>query len=96
MCQCTVRPKDTEMLEFGAEKDLLQGLARRQCLMPPNPKFPERVQQSIFKGQVREEGVTGYVSNSCPILWLVDTKETGQWHGANMINNQGPGLMSLK
>ena len=54
--QHTVRPSNTEMLEFGTENScLLQGHARRtdgSC--PQTPELPKGFQQSIFKGQVRE------------------------------------------
>ena len=49
-------PNMTETLEFGAEKRLLQGHMRRKSgSCPPNPELPKEFQQSIFKGQVREE-----------------------------------------
>ena len=47
--------KQTKTSEFGVEKGLLQGAARRMggsC--PKNSKLPRRFQESIFKGQVKE------------------------------------------
>ena len=57
--QRTVRPNNTKTAEYGAEKGLLQGHARRRggggvAHAPKNPKLPKGFQQSIFKGQVRE------------------------------------------
>ena len=47
--------KHTKTSEFGAEKGLLQGHARR-CVAHAlkSPEFPEGFQQSIVKGKVRE------------------------------------------
>ena len=54
--------KQTKMSEFGAEKGLLQGHARKQVTQAPKaPEVPKGFWQSIFKGQVREGGVAGYV-----------------------------------
>lgn len=47
-------PTISKTLAFRAEKDLLQGHTRRQeahASHPPNPKFLEGFQQSIFKGK---------------------------------------------
>ena len=76
-----VRPPDsTEMLEFGAERGLLQSRARRWAAYPlQNPELPEGFQQSIFKGQMRG-AVTGYVIPSFPVLSLVDVEVTGPCH----------------
>ena len=53
--QMLSKAKQTKMMEFGAEKGLLQGQARRiGGLCPKNPKLPKGFQQSIFKDQVRE------------------------------------------
>ena len=50
-------------LEFGAEKGLLQGQARRWVAhAPENPKVSEGFQQSTSKGKVRE-GVRLVVTN---------------------------------
>ena len=47
--------KQTETLEFGAEKSLLQGHARRwEVYALKSPELPERFWQSTFKSQVRE------------------------------------------
>ena len=55
MCPTHSEAKHTETLEFGAEKGLLQGHARRRLAhAPQNPELSEGFQQSIFKGQVRE------------------------------------------
>ena len=51
----TVRPNKLKPREFGAEKDLLQGNARRWAAHAfKNPELPEGFQQSIFKSQVLE------------------------------------------
>ena len=45
------------MSEFGAEKGLLQGHARRQVAHAlKNPKLPKGFWQSTFKSQVGREG----------------------------------------
>ena len=64
----------TKTLEFGAEKCILLGRARRaggSCSKILNSPNSQGVQQSIFKGQVREWGVTGCVISSGTVLWLV-------------------------
>ena len=49
--------KHTKMSEFGAEKGLFQGSARRRVAYTlKRPELPEGFWQSIFKSQVREEG----------------------------------------
>ena len=48
--------KQTEMSEFGAEKGLLQGHARRQVAHALKTGNSGGFQQSIFKSQVREGG----------------------------------------
>ena len=72
-----VRPNNTETLEFWAEKLIAGPSKENGWLVPPNPKLPQGFQQSIFKGQVREGEVTGYVMSSCTILWLVGVEVTG-------------------
>ena len=53
--QCTVKPNNTKTSEFGVEKGLLQGCARRQVALAPwNPELLKGFQQSILKGKVRE------------------------------------------
>ena len=37
VCLTHSEAKQTDMLEFGAEGDLLQGHARRWCLVPKKP-----------------------------------------------------------
>ena len=47
--------KHTKTSEFGAEKGLLQGHARRRVAHAlKSPELPEGFWQSIFKSQVRE------------------------------------------
>ena len=54
-CLMPGEAKQTEILEFGAEKDLLQGHARRWvAFASKNPEVPESFQQSVFKNKVRE------------------------------------------
>ena len=51
--------KQTEILEFGAEKGLLQGHARRRVAPAlKSPELPKGFQQSTFQSQV-EEGAHG-------------------------------------
>ena len=51
--------KQTEILEFGAEKGLLQGHARRRVAPAlKSPELPKGFQQSTFQSQV-EEGARG-------------------------------------
>ena len=56
--QGTVRPNSPEMLEFGAEKCLVQGHARRVAQWVAHarksPELPEGFQQGIFKGNMRQ------------------------------------------
>ena len=68
--RCTVRPSNTKTSEFGAEKALLQGHARRRVAHAlKSPELPESFQQSPFLGKVREGvvscckllGVTSFV-----------------------------------
>ena len=55
-----MKAKQTETVEFGAEKGLLQGHARIQVAhAQKTPQLPEGVQQSIFKGQVDGGGSQG-------------------------------------
>ena len=55
MCPMHSEAKQTETSEFGAEKGLLQGHARRTGgLYPKNPELPKEFQQSIFKDNVRD------------------------------------------
>lgn len=56
MCQGTVRLNNTKTLEFGVEKGLLQGYARRQeaHALKKTPKFLKDFQQSPLIGKVRE------------------------------------------
>ena len=56
-------------------------------LMPLNPELPRWFQQSIFKGQVREGEVTGYVISLCTILWWVDVEVT-QWVTLSVLRCQ--------
>ena len=56
MCLMQSEAKQSETLVFGEDKSLLQGHARRtSSLCSETPKLLEVFQQSIFKGQVREE-----------------------------------------
>lgn len=75
--------RQTEM-EFGAEQDLLQGQARElgvceggKALCSKYPELPEEFQQSNFKTQVRDEGISGHVAHSCTVLWLIDVGVAG-------------------
>ena len=53
----TVRPNSTKTSEFGAEKGLLQVYCKETGgSYPQNPELPKGIQQSMFKGQVREGG----------------------------------------
>lgn len=55
ICPAHSEAKQTEMSEFWAKKGLLQEHIRRTGgLCSKTPKLPERFQQSIFKGQIRE------------------------------------------
>ena len=61
--------------EFGAEQDLLQGQARElgvceggKASCSKYPELPEEFQQSNFKTQVRDEGISGHVAHSCTVL----------------------------
>ena len=56
MCLTHSEAKQTETLEFGAEKGLLQGQARRWVAhVLKSPELSEGFRQSIFKSQVRED-----------------------------------------
>ena len=47
--RCTARPNNTETLESGAEKGLLQGHARKMAgSCPPKPRTPGRVSAKLF------------------------------------------------
>ena len=55
MCLMHNEAKQTETLEFGVEKGLLQGHARRwEVYALKSPELPARLWQSTFKSQVRE------------------------------------------
>ena len=55
VCPTHSEAKQTETLEVGAEKDLLQGHAgRKGGSYPKSPELLEGFQQSTFKGEVRE------------------------------------------
>ena len=57
VCLIHSEAKQTKMLEFGAEKDLMQGWARRTgSLCSEYLELPEGFQQSIFKSQGKERG----------------------------------------
>lgn len=58
MCPMHSEVKKTEMLEFEAEKGLLQGQARRMGgLCPQIPNSLKDFQQNILISQVRERGL---------------------------------------
>ena len=55
MCLMHNEARQTETLEFGVEKGLLQGhVRRREVYALKSPELPARLWQSTFKGQVRE------------------------------------------
>ena len=57
MCPMHSEAKQTEILEFGAEKGLLQGHVKRQMSHAlKSPELPEGFWQRIFKSQVKEVG----------------------------------------
>ena len=65
MCPMHSEFKQTEMSEFGAEKDLFQGQARRQVAHAlKSPELPKGFWQNIFKSQV---GVWG-ASQGDPLI----------------------------
>lgn len=67
MCPIHSEAKQMEMSAFWANKGLLQEHRRRTGgLCSQNPKLPEKFQQSIFKGQVRERN---------PRVWNLSTAE---------------------
>ena len=75
--------KQTEA-DFGAEWVLLQGQARElgvceagKASCSEYPELPEELQQSNFKTQVRDEGISGHAAHSCTVLWLIDAGVTG-------------------
>ena len=59
MCPLHGEAKQSELTEFGAEKDLLQGYARSQT--------PRRVLAKNFN-KSDEEAVSGSVISACTIL----------------------------
>ena len=50
----TLRPNTTKMLEFGAEKGLLQDTARRQAALAVKTELLKRFQQNVIIEKVRE------------------------------------------
>ena len=52
MCLITVRPNDTETMEFGAEEDLLQPHARRQVAgAPQTPNSSKCFSKALLKAR---------------------------------------------
>ena len=50
----TLRPNTTKMLEFGAEKGLLQYIARRQAALAVKTELLKSFQQNVIIEKVRE------------------------------------------
>ena len=75
--------KQTEPLECGADKGLLQGSSKEYgWLMLKRPKHPDKFQGRVFKGKVRER-VAGCVCDH-----LVHSALVGWWWG-NRVVSQG-------
>ena len=55
--QCTVRPNNTKTWEFGTEKSLSQGCARRWCSCLKTPKSPPQQKLSAKSFPRKSEGV---------------------------------------
>ena len=79
LCVMHSEAKQTETSEFGAEKGLLQGHARRTggLSSPQTPNSLKDFSKAFLKARWGR-GVPGYVISSCTILWLVDVEVTGQ------------------
>lgn len=69
------KTKQIETLQFGAEKDLLQGQSERgRCSCLRNPKQPKGFQQNILKGKVSWGGVGHHriwISWYMILYWLI-------------------------
>ena len=50
----TLRPNNTKMLEFGAEKGLLQYITRRQAALAVKTELLKSFQQNVIIEKVRE------------------------------------------
>ena len=78
VCPTHSEAKQTETLEFGAEKGLLQGQARRTGGSCPKTLDSSKGFSKVLLKARQGRGITGYGISLCTILWLVDGEVTGQ------------------
>lgn len=90
-CPHTVKPIYWHWVVVKESAVFIAGYKARRtgssCSKPP--ALPHGFQGSIFKSQMRDEGVTGYVVSPCIILWFIDREVTGQGHRSEHYQSSG-------